>query len=165
MISHVIDIYFSLSLSVIHHCLTLTFAVGLLCGISLFIQLGGFRNHIAIQLGLREDSATSCDWDSIMHQPRVGYNDKARGSTAGGRKGKRRNQPSKQTDPNVTIHVPKTTEERQMEKKERMKQDVCLFSMSLFQSINCSTKLVAQSDSKMNSKKKKRLEKYIVSAT
>jgi ATP-dependent RNA helicase DHX37/DHR1 len=75
-----------------------------------------------------------------MHQPRVGYNDRARGSTAGGKKkGKRRSQPSEQTDPNVTIHVPKTTEERQMEKKERMKQDVCLFLVSLFRTINCFT--------------------------
>lgn len=64
-----------------------------------------------------------------MHQPRVGYNDKARGSTAGGKKkGKRRSQPSAasspQVDPNATIHVPKTMEERQTEKKERMKQEV-----------------------------------------
>jgi ATP-dependent RNA helicase DHX37/DHR1 len=64
-----------------------------------------------------------------MHQPRVGYNDKARGSTAGGKKkGKRRNQPSivtsEQVDPNATIHVPKTMEDREKEKKEKMRQEV-----------------------------------------
>jgi ATP-dependent RNA helicase DHX37/DHR1 len=66
-----------------------------------------------------------------MHQPRVGYNDKARGSTAGGKKkGKRRFQPpaatSEQVDPNATIHIPKTMEEKELDKKERMKQEVCL---------------------------------------
>jgi ATP-dependent RNA helicase DHX37/DHR1 len=67
-----------------------------------------------------------------MYQPRVGYNDRARGSTAGGKKkGKRRSKPSivtsEQVDPNAIIHVPKTVEEREMEKKERMKQEVCFY--------------------------------------
>jgi len=70
---------------------------------------------------------------SIMHQPRLGYNAKARGSTVGGKKKrKRRGQTSgvtlEQGDPNATIHVPKTTEEKEMEKKERMKQEVCLLN-------------------------------------
>jgi ATP-dependent RNA helicase DHX37/DHR1 len=63
-----------------------------------------------------------------MHQPRVGYNDKARGSTAGGKKkGKHRHQFSNVTsepvDPNATIYVPKTIEEKELEKK-RLKQEV-----------------------------------------
>jgi len=64
-----------------------------------------------------------------MHQPRVGYNDKARGSIAGGKKkGKRRSKPtiltSEQVDTNATIHVPKTMEDREKEQKEKMRQEV-----------------------------------------
>lgn len=71
-----------------------------------------------------------------MHRPRVGYNDKARGSTTGGKKKrKRRHQPSAvasleklEVDPNVMIHLPKTKEERDLERKERVKQEVCFLS-------------------------------------
>jgi hypothetical protein len=67
-----------------------------------------------------------------MHQPRVGYNDRARGSSAGGKKkGKRLSRlsasTSEQADPNATIHAPKTPEEKEIEKKERIKQEVCYF--------------------------------------
>ena len=68
-----------------------------------------------------------------MHQPRLGYNAKARGSTAGGKKkGKRTSQASgttsEQADPNAAIHVPKTMGVKEMERRERMKQEVLLDS-------------------------------------
>ncbi|KAF7982902.1 hypothetical protein HWV62_25164 [Athelia sp. TMB] len=86
----------------------------------------------------------------MVHQPRVGYNDKARGSVAGGRKkGKRHSKtsapPTEQSDPNVIIHIPKSSEEKDLERRERVKQE-----------------LAAQANSKMSGKKKKRLEKYIL---
>lgn len=72
-----------------------------------------------------------------MHQPRLGYNAKARGSNAGGKKkGKRRIQasgePSEEVDPNATIHVPKTMAEKEIERKERVKQEVSNQSLWYF---------------------------------
>lgn len=71
----------------------------------------------------------------VMHQPRVGYNAKARGSTAGGKKKGKRKNPTpgttlEQTDSNGAIYVPRTTEEKEMERRERMKQEVCLLGTS-----------------------------------
>ncbi|KAH7909031.1 P-loop containing nucleoside triphosphate hydrolase protein [Hygrophoropsis aurantiaca] len=73
------------------------------------------------------------------------YNAKARRSTVGSRKkGKRRENIEQVVNANATIHVPKTKEDKEREKKERLLQE-----------------LAAQSESKMSSKKKRRLEKYI----
>lgn len=78
--------------------------------------------------------------------PRERHNAKARQSTAGSRKkGKRKRQDDTETgDANALIHVPKTSEERELTRREKLKQE-----------------LIAQGDSKWSSKKKKRLENYI----
>ncbi|KAJ3895464.1 P-loop containing nucleoside triphosphate hydrolase protein [Lentinula edodes] len=84
--------------------------------------------------------------------PRERYNAKARQATAGGskKKGKvgkrdpRINDKTQDSDPNALFHTPKTNEEKELDRKEKLKQE-----------------LVAQSESKWTSKKKKRLEKYI----
>ncbi|GAW05713.1 P-loop containing nucleoside triphosphate hydrolase protein [Lentinula edodes] len=84
--------------------------------------------------------------------PRERYNAKARQATAGGSKkkgkiGKRNphiNDKTPDSDPNALFHTPKTNEEKELDRKEKLKQE-----------------LVAQSESKWTSKKKKRLEKYI----
>lgn len=64
-----------------------------------------------------------------MNQARLGYNAKARGSVAGGKKkGKRRTQAapliSGQADPNACIHVPKSMDEKEAERREKVKQEV-----------------------------------------
>ncbi|KAJ7670209.1 P-loop containing nucleoside triphosphate hydrolase protein [Mycena rosella] len=75
---------------------------------------------------------------------------KARGSTAGPsrKKGKNKSKSSQVSatapDPNADILVPKTKEEQELEKKEKLRAE-----------------LAAQSDSKWNTKKRKRLDKYI----
>lgn len=66
----------------------------------------------------------------MAHQPRVGFNDKARGSVAGGKKKGKRTKaspagPSVAPDPNVVIYVPKSSEVKELERKERVKQEVC----------------------------------------
>ncbi|KAL0579130.1 putative ATP-dependent RNA helicase DHR1 [Marasmius crinis-equi] len=79
--------------------------------------------------------------------PRERYNAKARQSQAGSHKRKKRNEASAEQatlDANSLIHIPKSKEEREADRKEKLKQE-----------------LIEQSDSKWNSKKKKRLEKYI----
>ncbi|KAF8635912.1 hypothetical protein AX15_000090 [Amanita polypyramis BW_CC] len=83
---------------------------------------------------------------------REAYNAKARKSTAGSRKkGKLKvnrdahlSQTEPTPDPNAEILVPKSKEQKDLERKEQIRAD-----------------LVAQSDAKWTSKKKKRLEKYI----
>ncbi|GJE85929.1 ATP-dependent RNA helicase [Phanerochaete sordida] len=77
------------------------------------------------------------------------HNAKARQSTAGQRKkGKRKAKPSlakeANYDPNAELIVPKSEEQKELDRKERLRQE-----------------LLEQQDSKVNSKKKKRLEKYI----
>ncbi|KAK0187982.1 P-loop containing nucleoside triphosphate hydrolase protein [Armillaria mellea] len=78
--------------------------------------------------------------------PRERHNAKSRQSTVGSRKkGKRKRQDDTETgDANALIHVPKTSEERELTRREKLKQE-----------------LIAQGDSKWSSKKKKRLENYI----
>ncbi|KAJ3854045.1 P-loop containing nucleoside triphosphate hydrolase protein [Lentinula lateritia] len=84
--------------------------------------------------------------------PRERYNSKARQATAGGSKKKGRigkrsphiNDETQDLDPNALFHAPKTNEEKELDRKRKLKQE-----------------LVAQSESKWTSKKKKRLEKYI----
>ncbi|KAF8967048.1 P-loop containing nucleoside triphosphate hydrolase protein [Flammula alnicola] len=83
--------------------------------------------------------------------PRESYNAKARLSTAGGsrKKGKPKKksqseQPEPQIDSNASIIAPKSKENKESERKERLLQE-----------------LASQSESKWTSKKKKRLEKYI----
>ncbi|CCM01865.1 uncharacterized protein FIBRA_03936 [Fibroporia radiculosa] len=77
------------------------------------------------------------------------YNAKARQSTAGSHKKKGRHRRDGQTteetvDPNAEVITHKSVEEKEQDKRERLRQE-----------------LLAQSDSKANSKKKKRLDKYI----
>ncbi|KAJ7505327.1 P-loop containing nucleoside triphosphate hydrolase protein [Mycena galericulata] len=76
------------------------------------------------------------------------FNSKARQSTAGlsKKKGKNKTKPDhgNAPDPNAEILVPKTKEQQELEKKEKLRAE-----------------LAAQSDSKWNSKKRKRLDKYI----
>ncbi|KAJ6508792.1 P-loop containing nucleoside triphosphate hydrolase protein [Mycena sanguinolenta] len=85
-----------------------------------------------------------------MSQPRrEKFNSKARQSTAGPSKKKGKKTASNVVDgdvqdPNADIIVPKTKEEQLLQKKEKLREE-----------------LVAQSDSKWNSKKRKRLDKYI----
>ncbi|PCH40127.1 nucleoside triphosphate hydrolase protein [Wolfiporia cocos MD-104 SS10] len=84
-----------------------------------------------------------------VDRSRQRYNAKARQSAVGShkKKGKRKNAEKKdgeQIDTNAEIVVPKSQEQKELSRKERLKQE-----------------LLAQSDSKANSKKKKRLEKYI----
>ncbi|KIJ64431.1 hypothetical protein HYDPIDRAFT_28376 [Hydnomerulius pinastri MD-312] len=83
-----------------------------------------------------------------MNQVRERYNAKARQSSAGSRKKAKRRDiataPAQPADPNAAIIVPKSKEEKESERKERLVQE-----------------LAAQSDTKVSSKKRKRLEKYI----
>ncbi|KDQ11408.1 hypothetical protein BOTBODRAFT_177247 [Botryobasidium botryosum FD-172 SS1] len=90
------------------------------------------------------------------------FNAKARGSVAGGKKGKgkgkgpnrdghadaavtlRSSAVSMEADPNADIITPKTKEEKDRDRKERMREE-----------------LLAAAPSKMTSKKKRRLDKYI----
>lgn len=68
----------------------------------------------------------------IMPPPvRERYNSKARGSTSGGKKkGKRPifTQDKDAEDPNASIYVPKSEEVKEMEKREKMKAEVCINS-------------------------------------
>ncbi|KAJ6559196.1 P-loop containing nucleoside triphosphate hydrolase protein [Mycena vulgaris] len=85
-----------------------------------------------------------------MNQSREKFNSKARHSTAGPSRKKGKNKAKSfqvsegAPDPNAEIHVPKTKEEQELQKKEKLRVE-----------------LAAQSDSKWNSKKRKRLDKYI----
>ncbi|KAJ8080565.1 putative ATP-dependent RNA helicase DHR1 [Marasmius tenuissimus] len=79
--------------------------------------------------------------------PRERYNARARQSQAGSHKRKKKSQaPVEETsaDPNSLVHIPKTKEEKETDRKDKLKQE-----------------LIDQSNSKWNSKKKKRLDKYI----
>ena len=109
-----------------------------------------------------------------MNHTRVKYNAKARRSTAGSGSKKKAKQPrtqdgdsnSKPLDPNAIIHIPRTKEEKEDDRKDRLRQEVC---SEAFELLSCLCflidilQLIATSDSKMNSKRKKRLDKYIVS--
>ncbi|KAI0085669.1 P-loop containing nucleoside triphosphate hydrolase protein [Irpex rosettiformis] len=83
-----------------------------------------------------------------MNRPvRQGYNAKARQSTAGSRKkGKRKTSNPDTTTQNTNAEIVqrKSDEQKELDRKERLREE-----------------LLAQSESKVNSKKKKRLEKYI----
>ncbi|KAI4520606.1 P-loop containing nucleoside triphosphate hydrolase protein [Schizophyllum commune Loenen D] len=83
-----------------------------------------------------------------MGHLRERYNAKARQSSVGGKKKAKRARGAAEVDAaadtNADIATPKTDEEKERERKERMKEQ-----------------LIAESDSKWNAKKKKRLEKYI----
>lgn len=61
-----------------------------------------------------------------MHQPRIGYNAKARASTAGGKKKGKEKRKKHQTDgeSNAPIYVPKSDEQKDRERKEKIKQEV-----------------------------------------
>ena len=100
---------------------------------------------------------------------RVRFNAKARSSTAGSfhkKKGKRKETSgvSGQTDPNAEIVVPKSEDQKNEERKERLRQEVCFVEVFniVWLTERASSQLLAQANSKFNSKKKKRLEKYIV---
>ncbi|KAH7885390.1 P-loop containing nucleoside triphosphate hydrolase protein [Phlebopus sp. FC_14] len=85
-----------------------------------------------------------------MNRVRERYNARARQSSAGSRKnGKQRAKMSaavsaEPVDPNAAIIAPKSKEDKEKDRKERLLQE-----------------LAAQSESKVSSKKRKRLEKYI----
>ncbi|KAI0926970.1 hypothetical protein AcW1_007657 [Taiwanofungus camphoratus] len=84
-----------------------------------------------------------------MDRSRQRYNARARQSTAGShkKKGKRKSKQidqSEQPDPNAEIVMPKMLEQKELDRKEKLREE-----------------LLAQSESKANSKKKKRLDKYI----
>ncbi|KIP08553.1 hypothetical protein PHLGIDRAFT_29519 [Phlebiopsis gigantea 11061_1 CR5-6] len=84
-----------------------------------------------------------------MNNAHERHNAKARQSTAGRRKKGKRKAPytmikEPKHDPNSDIIVPKSEEQKELDRRERLKQE-----------------LLSQSESKGNSKKKKRLEKYI----
>ncbi|KAJ7780656.1 P-loop containing nucleoside triphosphate hydrolase protein [Mycena maculata] len=84
-----------------------------------------------------------------MSHSREKFNASARQSTAGPsrKKGKNKKKPTNAAeapDPNAEILVPKTKEQHELKKKEKLR-----------------AQLAAQSDSKWNSKKRKRLDKYI----
>ncbi|KAF8895535.1 P-loop containing nucleoside triphosphate hydrolase protein [Infundibulicybe gibba] len=86
-----------------------------------------------------------------MNRHQEGFNAKARQSTAGSRKkGKRQKKTRTEenlvdvSDPNVSIHIPKTKAEKDQERKEKLKHEIA-----------------SQSESKWNSKKRRRLDKYI----
>jgi hypothetical protein len=113
-----------------------------------------------------------------MVHSRIRYNAKARRSGAAPKKKKRSNLETKPSsdfdvdapahpDPNVTIHTPRTKEQRAKDKKERLRQevpDLCIESLLvLVLTLKPLTlQLMATSNSKMTSKRKKRLDKYIV---
>ncbi|KAJ7212117.1 P-loop containing nucleoside triphosphate hydrolase protein [Mycena pura] len=78
-----------------------------------------------------------------MSQSQEKFNRKARQSTAGGRKKGKATQDNV-LDSNAEIIVPKSKDESEREKKEKLRAE-----------------LAAQSDSKWSSKKRKRLDKYI----
>lgn len=71
--------------------------------------------------------------------PRERYNAKARQATAGGSKkkgkiGKRNlhiNDKTPDSDPNALFHTPKTNEEKELDRKEKLKQEVCLSSSQI----------------------------------
>ena len=110
-----------------------------------------------------------------MDRSRIRYNAKARRSGATQKKKKRNNLETKPNidfdvdapahpDPNVTIHTPRTKEQRANDKKERLRQevlDLCIDSLVLTLR-RLTLQLMATSNSKMTSKRKKRLDKYIV---
>ncbi|KAJ3556480.1 hypothetical protein NM688_g2004 [Phlebia brevispora] len=84
-----------------------------------------------------------------MDHKRAVRNAKARQSTGGQRKKGRKHTKSDASattehDPNAVIIVPKSEEQKERDRRERLRQE-----------------LISQSESKINSKKKKRLEKYI----
>ncbi|KAJ3822852.1 P-loop containing nucleoside triphosphate hydrolase protein [Lentinula raphanica] len=83
--------------------------------------------------------------------PRERHNAKARQATAGGSRKNRKSRrdplsadEAKQSDANALFHTPKTKEEKELDRKEKLRQE-----------------LISQAESKWSSKKKKRLEKYI----
>lgn len=64
-------------------------------------------------------------------------------------------------DPNAEIILLKTDEEKAVQKKEKAKQEVCFLSLVSAPLLSV-LQLLEQAESKFTSKKKKRLEKYIV---
>ncbi|KAF8583112.1 P-loop containing nucleoside triphosphate hydrolase protein [Ramaria rubella] len=85
-----------------------------------------------------------------MGHGRERYNAKARGSTPGKNKKKGKQQvsdvpQSSDPDPNALIFIPKSQEFKENERREKLRRELAL----------------ASEESKMNSKKKRRLEKYI----
>ncbi len=107
---------------------------------------------------------------AFMDRSRPRFNAKARQSVTGShkRKGRQSKQPNiaeEQSNPNAEIVVSKTEEEREVDRKEKLKQEVSGSSFAFWLLADGSPcgQLLAQSTSKASSKKKKRLDKYIVS--
>lgn len=103
-----------------------------------------------------------------MKRVRERYNTKARQSCPGSLKNRKRPRhtstaSAETVDPNAEILVPISREQKEKERKERLVQEVsrkyrAVVYLSLVQ-------LAAQSESKVSSKRRKRLEKYIVRHT
>ena len=69
------------------------------------------------------------------------------------------------TEPNALIHVPKSKEQKDEERRERLRQEVrcCTYIFGAVANLTDLSKLLEQqANSKITSKKKRRLEKYIV---
>jgi ATP-dependent RNA helicase DHX37/DHR1 len=105
---------------------------------------------------------------SYMNAPREKHNAKARQSTAGQRKkGKRKASSTIKEpdhDPNAEIIALKSEEQKELDRRERLRQDVRVIRAEPLHIliIRFLRQLIAQSESKINSKKKKKLDKYIV---
>ena len=105
-----------------------------------------------------------------MNRPnaRPGYNAKARQSTAGQRKKGKRSRAAASVEDNVDsnaiIVTPKSDEQKELDRRARLRQQVHTFGPSypLLLTPPLCLQLIAESESKVNSKKRKRLEKYIV---
>ena len=100
---------------------------------------------------------------------RESYNAKGRQSTAGSRKkGKiRKNKAQKnepQEDSNANILTPEDKEEKETAKRKKLLEEVWTSYFFKVLVIRPFSQLAAQSETKWTSKKKKRLEKYIVSS-
>ena len=98
---------------------------------------------------------------------RVRYNAKARQSTAGPSK-RRRTASSKDVhDSNAEVVVPRSQEQKEEERRKRLREEVrlmCTTNQILWSERTFSFyQLEQQSETKWSSKKKKRMEKYIVS--
>ena len=108
-----------------------------------------------------------------MGNLRERYNAKARKSRPGKRSKHSHNSGDVDTqatvDPNADIVAPKSKEQREADRRERLRQEVSLRLRHLMEpyieSLRIYQLMEKQAQSKFTSKKKKRLEKYIVCYT
>jgi hypothetical protein len=102
---------------------------------------------------------------SVMNRPER-FNAKARrsSSTASSHKGgkQRRLKRHSVVDTNPEILSRKSTEERELDRREQLKKEVSVYVLHV--ALSYPMQLLSQSQSKASSKKRKRLDKYIVRA-